>query len=182
MRLLRARLAAAGGSRHPGREARPSGAQPLPQVLKPAASKPAFDHPGPPNYPEVTSGVLIINAPRFASAAWAIVGPLLPQATRDKVSVLSLAASRATPHRHPHHSTFTLTLTTQPSLSPLTTHHSTFTLTKVSVLSPAASEEALAKLAAAAELPTFLGGSKPESHCFVSRAERVPEGLSEQLL
>jgi hypothetical protein len=51
----------------------------------------AWHHPGPPNYPEVTCGVLIINAPRFASAAWAIVGPLLPQATRDKVSVLSPA-------------------------------------------------------------------------------------------
>ena len=58
--------------------------------LQPASAKvarfTAFDHAGPPNYPEVTSGVLIINAPRFASAAWAIVGPLLPQATRDKVS------------------------------------------------------------------------------------------------
>ena len=88
--------------------------------LQPASAKvarfTAFDHAGPPNYPEVTSGVLIINAPRFASAAWAIVGPLLPQATRDKVSVLSAAASRANPHRHPHHSP-----------SPLTTHHSPLT-------------------------------------------------------
>ena len=49
------------------------------------------------------------------------------------------------------------------------------------MLSAAASEAALAQLADAAELPTFLGGSKPEAECFVSRAERVPEGVSEQL-
>lgn len=90
---------------------------------------------GPPSYPEVTSGVLIINAPRFASAGWAIVGPLLPKATRDKVSILSAAAS----------------------------------------------VDALAERFDAAELPGFLGGSKSDDECFVSRAELVPEGLSEQL-
>ena len=51
----------------------------------------------------------------------------------------------------------------------------------MSVLSAAASVDALAQLSDAAELPTFLGGSKPEAECFVSRAEPVPQGLSEQL-
>ena len=41
MRLLRVRLVAPGSSRHPGREAGPLGAQPLPRVLEPAASKAA---------------------------------------------------------------------------------------------------------------------------------------------
>ena len=41
VRLLRARLAAPGGSRRPGREAHPLGAQPLPRVLERAASKAA---------------------------------------------------------------------------------------------------------------------------------------------
>ena len=59
--------------------------------------------------------------------------------------------------------------------------HMHMRISKVSVLSAAASEAALAQLADAAELPTFLGGSKPEAECFVSRAERVPEGVSEQL-
>ena len=49
------------------------------------------------------------------------------------------------------------------------------------VLSAAATQPALAQLADAAELPAFLGGSKPEAECLVARAERVPEGLSEQL-
>ena len=42
-------------------------------------------------------------------------------------------------------------------------------------------QAALAQLADGAELPAFLGGSKPEAECLVARAERVPEGLSEQL-
>ena len=41
LRLLRARLAAPGGSRRPGREAHPLGAQPLPRVHERAASKAA---------------------------------------------------------------------------------------------------------------------------------------------
>eukprot|EP00964_Phaeocystis_antarctica_P125437 scaffold89074_cov36-Phaeocystis_antarctica.AAC.2 len=41
LRLLRVRLVALGGSRHPGREAGPLGAQPLPWVFEPAASKAA---------------------------------------------------------------------------------------------------------------------------------------------
>ena len=50
LRLLRARLAALGGSALPGAEARPLGAQPLPRVLELAVSKvadcTAFDHIG----------------------------------------------------------------------------------------------------------------------------------------
>ena len=48
--LTRARLAVLGGSRHPGRELGPLGAQPLPRGLEPATTKvadfTAFDHPG----------------------------------------------------------------------------------------------------------------------------------------
>ena len=105
LRLLRARLAALGSLALPGEEVGPLRAQPLlgleravsadlagsRRISPDLAAVGAWHHPGPPNYPEVTCGVLIINAPRFASAAWAIVGPLLPQATRDKVSVLSPA-------------------------------------------------------------------------------------------
>ena len=46
LRLHRARLAALGGSAHPGQEAGPLGAQPLPRVLELAASK-AADFPWP---------------------------------------------------------------------------------------------------------------------------------------
>ena len=50
VRLLRARLAVPGGSRHSEPEARPLGAQPPPRVLEPAASKAAdstaLDHLG----------------------------------------------------------------------------------------------------------------------------------------
>jgi hypothetical protein len=55
----------------------------------------AFAAIGPPYYPEVTHSVIIVNAPRFASAAWAIIGPLMPKATREKVSVHSVSTSAA---------------------------------------------------------------------------------------
>jgi hypothetical protein len=48
---------------------------------------------GPPNYPEVTHKVLIVNAPRVASMAWAIISPLLPSHTREKVKVLGSSTS-----------------------------------------------------------------------------------------
>ena len=35
--------------------------------------------------------MLIVNAPRLFSAAWALVSPLLPARTRAKVSVLSVS-------------------------------------------------------------------------------------------
>ena len=43
---------------------------------------------GPPNYPEVTEGVFIIRAPWVFAAAWKVVSPLLPAATRQKVNIV----------------------------------------------------------------------------------------------
>ena len=44
---------------------------------------------GPPNFPEGSSKVLIVNAPMVFSAMWVIVSPLLPKRTRAKVSISS---------------------------------------------------------------------------------------------
>jgi len=44
---------------------------------------------GPPNFPEGSSKVLIVNAPMIFSAMWTIVSPLLPKRTRAKVSISS---------------------------------------------------------------------------------------------
>ena len=50
---------------------------------------------GPPNYPEVTSRVYIVNAPVLFSAMWNIISPLLPAHTRTKVKIY---ASDFLPH------------------------------------------------------------------------------------
>ena len=50
---------------------------------------------GPPYYPEGTHRVLVVNAPRIFAAAWALVSPLLPTRTRNKVSILSASATPA---------------------------------------------------------------------------------------
>lgn len=42
---------------------------------------------GPPNYPETTAKVFIVNVPFVFSAAWAMVSPLLPAHTRSKVHI-----------------------------------------------------------------------------------------------
>ena len=44
---------------------------------------------GPPNFPEGSSKVLIVNAPMIFSAMWTMVSPLLPKRTRAKVSISS---------------------------------------------------------------------------------------------
>ena len=49
------------------------------------------------------------------------------------------------------------------------------------MLSAAASADALAQRVDSSELPGFLGGCRPDHQCFVSRAERVPDGLSQRL-
>lgn len=42
---------------------------------------------GPPNYPEVTCGVYIVNTPWIFAAAWKILRPLLPKDTAAKITV-----------------------------------------------------------------------------------------------
>lgn len=49
------------------------------------------------------------------------------------------------------------------------------------MLSAATSADALARRVDPLELPGFLGGCRPDQQCFVSRAERVPDGLSQRL-
>jgi len=90
---------------------------------------------GPAYYPEVTHRVLIVNAPRFATMAWAILAPMLPKATRDKVSVHSSSATPAVLKRW---------------FDPW-------------------------------ELPTYLGGTKPDNECRVPFAMQIPPGLSATL-
>ena len=58
-------------------------------IIKEAASL------GPPNYPEGTKRVLVVNAPRFIAALWAVISPLLPARTRQKVSIISARHSTA---------------------------------------------------------------------------------------
>ena len=50
---------------------------------------------GPQVFPEGASQVLIVNVPRIFAAAWALVSPWLPQRSRDKVCLLSAAATPA---------------------------------------------------------------------------------------
>ena len=50
---------------------------------------------GPNVFPEGASKVLLVNAPRIFAAAWAVVSPLLPQRSRDKVSIYSASATSA---------------------------------------------------------------------------------------
>jgi len=50
---------------------------------------------GPANYPEGSSRVLIVNAPKLFSAAWAFVSPLLPARTRAKISIFSASETAA---------------------------------------------------------------------------------------
>merc|ERR1719272_127912 len=40
---------------------------------------------GPPNFPEGSSKVIIVNVPLVFSGAWMLVSPLLPKRTREKV-------------------------------------------------------------------------------------------------
>ena len=40
---------------------------------------------GPPHYPEITERVLVVRAPWIVKMAWAVVSPLLPKRTREKV-------------------------------------------------------------------------------------------------
>lgn len=47
------------------------------------------------NFPEGTHRVLLVNAPRLVATLWGLVSPLLPESTRNKVSILGEAASRA---------------------------------------------------------------------------------------
>ena len=42
---------------------------------------------GPPNFAEVTCKICLINAPWVFTSIWAVVKPLLPPATRNKVSI-----------------------------------------------------------------------------------------------
>jgi hypothetical protein len=48
---------------------------------------------GPEYFPEGVSKVLIVNAPRLFAGAWSLVSPLLPQRSRDKVSIWSSSQS-----------------------------------------------------------------------------------------
>lgn len=48
------------------------------------------------NFPEGTHRVLVVNAPRLVAAVWAIISPLLPEATRRKISIISHASTPAT--------------------------------------------------------------------------------------
>ena len=48
---------------------------------------------GPEYFPEGASKVLIVNAPKLFAGAWSIISPLLPQRSRDKVSILSASSS-----------------------------------------------------------------------------------------
>ena len=50
---------------------------------------------GPEFFPEGASKVLIVNAPRLFAGAWSLISPLLPQRSRDKVSIFSAAQSLA---------------------------------------------------------------------------------------
>jgi hypothetical protein len=50
---------------------------------------------GPPNFPEGSSRVLVVNAPVAVSAAWAVISPLLPKRTQAKVSICSSWSSRS---------------------------------------------------------------------------------------
>ena len=76
-RLLRTRLVALGGSRHPGRETRPLCAELLPEVLEPAASKAAdataFDPSG--DGVDMYVGRLRFAGPDAFSICWQVTGP-----------------------------------------------------------------------------------------------------------
>lgn len=50
---------------------------------------------GPPNFPEGSQQVVVVNAPVVISAAWALVSPLLPARTRAKVAISSSWATRS---------------------------------------------------------------------------------------
>jgi hypothetical protein len=50
---------------------------------------------GPPNFPEGSQQVLVVNAPLVISAAYALVSPLLPARTRAKVSINASRSTRS---------------------------------------------------------------------------------------
>lgn len=50
---------------------------------------------GPPNFPEGSSKVLVVNAPVVISAAWSVISPMLPKRTQAKVTICSSWTSQS---------------------------------------------------------------------------------------
>ena len=80
------------------------------------------------NFPEGTDRVFVVNAPALVARIFGLISPLLPEATRKKVKILSEASTR----------------------------------------------KVLKRFIDPAELPTFLGGEKPDSESGVPEAKPVP--------
>ena len=45
------------------------------------------------NFPELYEPILIVNAPAFVAAAWALFTPLIPAETRRKIAIVSSSAT-----------------------------------------------------------------------------------------
>ena len=52
------------------------------------------------NFPELYEPILIVNAPGFVAAAWALFTPLIPADTRRKIAIVSSSATLAALEQH----------------------------------------------------------------------------------